>query len=355
MDEKRATGLRPLTLVDSGDKPPHQRSARIPDKVLTPRNIAVLAVDDCQVLDVTGPLQVFATANVLLGSNSYNPGILALRPEPVQTNCGIQLLPHWDLTTPLPALDTLLLAGGRGVFSQLENRELIDWLARQPAEVRRLGSVCTGAFLLAEAGLAVGRRLTTHWRSASTLARRYPGVKVDDDAIWLHDGGLYSSAGVTAGMDLALALVEEDHGAELAQSIARELVVFRQREGGQAVPETGQRCPELPKPVQRVVDHIQEHCTQPQSLDDLAQRAGISSRHLSRLFVQALEQTPMQYLEDTRLQRAQQWLEQSERSLTDIAQCCGFSSADSLSRTFSRRYGVSPGRYRRTFNQELCG
>lgn len=355
MATERTEGGARSRPADVADSRPHNRSGRCLPEVSGARNIAVLAWPDCQVLDVTGPLQVFATANAVLGCNGYNTGILAQSADAITTNSGIQLLPRWVLGQSCPELDTLLLAGGRGVFDQLNNRELIDWLTGRPADVRRLGSVCTGAFLLAETGLAVGHRLATHWRSATTLARRYPGVKVDDDAIWLRDGNLYSSAGVTAGMDLALAMLDEDYGAELALSVARELVVFRPRDNGQLLRAEAQRSPDLPKPVQRVVDHIQENCAEAQSLEELALLAGVSARHLSRLFAQALEQTPMQYLENTRLQRARSWLEQSDCSLADIAWHCGLGSADSFSRTFSRRMGISPGRYRKTFNQELCG
>ena len=317
------------------------------------KRVAVLAFPDCQVLDVTAPLQVFASANNHLGMEVYQPGILAQQPGPLQTNSGMQLLPRWTLdvvSEDEERLHTLLVAGGSGIYQQLENQRLVQWLQRQASSVARLGSVCTGAFLLAEAGLIQGKRVATHWHSAAALARRYPGVQVDDDAIWLKEQGVYSSAGVTAGMDLALAMLEEDFGADLAMSVARELVVFRQRPGGQQqYSEPRAICQDLPKPVQRVVDWVQKSPASDLRLDCLAGIASVSPRHLSRLFRQTLGQTPAQYVENVRLERARYWLEQGEASIDHIAQRCGFGSVDSLRRVFVRQLGVTPADYRKCF------
>jgi len=311
--------------------------------------IAVLAYPDCQLLDVTGPLQVFASANELLPEPAYAPLILAQEAGPVRTNSGLTLYAQRGLKDA-GALDTLLIAGGRGVELACRDGELIAWLVAQSAHTRRLGSVCTGAFLLAESGLLAGRRAVTHWKHCRALARRYPDIRVDPDALYLCDGGIYSSAGVTAGIDLALALLRDDCGHQLAVEVARELVMFMHRPGGQSQfsARLAEQSP-VSAPLRRAVDAVCQAPDRDLTLETLAQRAAVSARHLSRLFRRELDLSVGDFIERVRLERARLELEQSAMSLAAIAERSGFGSADRMRRAFLRHLGVNPSEYRQRF------
>ncbi|MBY4677777.1 GlxA family transcriptional regulator [Marinobacterium arenosum] len=317
------------------------------------KHIAALGFSGCQMLDLVGPLQVFASANQQLDRPAYRVGIIAERPGPLRTNSGMNLLADWTLDDN-PPLDTLLVAGGSGIRQQLHNPILIDWLRGQASQVRRLGSVCTGAFLLAEAGLLDGKRVVTHWGSCQRLASDYPRLEVEMDALYIRQQNLYTSAGVTAGIDLALALLEEDRGPALAAAVARELVVFRHRPGGQAQFSAREELPGcVPGPLQRVIEHIHQSLEQPLALADLAEIASVSARHLARLFKQQLGRTPVEYIEQLRVERARELLAEHRLGLEVIAEQCGLASADSLRRLFLRRLGVTPSDYRKRFAKEV--
>lgn len=313
------------------------------------KSIAVLAYPDCQLLDVTGPLQVFASANELLPAPAYELLILAREAGPVVTNSGLTLHAHRDLQEA-GQLDTLLVAGGHGVEAASRDVELTRWLAAKATEVRRLGSVCTGAFLLAEAGLLTGRRAVTHWRHCRALARRFPDIRVEPDALYLRDGGVYSSAGVTAGIDLALALLRDDQGHQVAAGVARELVMFMHRPGGQSQFSTQltEQAP-ISAPLRRAVEAVRTAPSSHMTLESLAERASVSSRHLSRLFRNELDLSAGDFIERVRIEQAQRRIESQRAPLSHVARECGFGSADRMRRAFLRHLGVNPSEYRQRF------
>jgi transcriptional regulator GlxA family with amidase domain len=314
------------------------------------KTIAVLAYPDCQLLDVAGPLQVFATANQLLPAPGYEVVIIAREAGPVITNSGMTLLAQRGVADA-GDLDTLLVAGGYGVEAACRDRLLTNWLVARSTEVRRLGSVCTGAFLLAEAGLLRGRRAVTHWKHCQQLSGRFPDIRVEPDALYLCDGGIYSSAGVTAGIDLALALLREDQGHRLASEVARELVMFVHRPGGQSQFSTGlvQQAP-VSAPLRRAVEGIRQTPARRFTLESLAERAAVSPRHLSRLFRRELNLSAGDFIERVRIERAQRALEEGDGSLSTIAEHCGFGSADRMRCIFIKRLGISPSEYRQRFS-----
>jgi transcriptional regulator GlxA family with amidase domain len=301
--------------------------------------VAIFTYPGAQVLDVTGPSEVFAIASDTLSrargidSPAYRVEILAPSAGPVRMSSGLQLVADRAFRSVRGPLDTLLLSGGRlGLRDALADLALLPWLRRMAGRVRRLGSVCTGAFFLAEAGLLDGRRATTHWSAAQRLADRYPRIDVDPDAIYVRDGSVVTSAGVTAGMDLALALVEEDWGREVALGVARRLVVFLKRPGGQS----------------QFSAHLE---AQSRASGALAARFAMSPRNFARVFTRELGVTPAKYVERARLERARACLEDGRRSLEEVAVLCGFGSEERMRKTFLRQLRVLPREYRRCFSE----
>ena len=315
------------------------------------KKIAALGYNDCQVLDLTGPLQVFSSANRALGYNAYQLQVLGLSSDPIETNSGIKIIPD-AIYSDLKSADTLLLSGGRGVFPLLGNASLIDWVKRLSSRVDRIASVCSGAFLLAEAGLLQGKRAVTHWKACSRLASDYEGIKVEADAIWLKEGHVYTSAGVTSGIDLALALVEEDFGHAITMDIARELVVFVKRPGGQAQFSWQlEEQHEATGVVAKAQSYIQKNLTENLCLDRLSEYCCVSERHLFRLFKEGCGCSPAAYIESSRLNLAQQLVCEGDLSLQQVAELSGFISADNLRRIFLRRLGVNPSEYKARFGR----
>jgi transcriptional regulator GlxA family with amidase domain len=308
------------------------------------RNTVILAYQGVQSLDVTGPLEVLAAAG-------YPTIVVSPDGAPVRTSSGLQIVPDADLAHAPARIDTLLLAGGVGVQTALGDRALCDWIAARSRGARRVASVCTGAFLLAAAGVLDGRRATTHWAAAEELARRYPRVRVDPEPIFVRDGKVWTSAGVTAGMDLALALVEEDHGRDVALSIARHLVLFLRRPGSQsqfsatlaahAPQRTGLR------EVQR---YAIEHLAADLSVEALAALSHMSPRHFARTFRAEIGLTPARYVERLRLEAARRRLEEGEEPIADVAAACGFGTPETMRRVFLRALGIGPSEYRRRFH-----
>jgi transcriptional regulator GlxA family with amidase domain len=322
-----------------------------------PRRIAMLAVRDAQILDIIGPLEVFSRAARLMsdegrrGPPAYVVEIVAPRAGRLAMSSGVALIAARGFDAVKGGIDTLLVTGGRGVRPALGDARVLGFIQRMATRVRRLGSVCTGAFLLAEAGLLDGKRATTHWRSAAELATRYPRVTVDPDPIFIRDGRIYTSAGVTAGMDLALALVEEDHGTEVARETARELVMFVQRPGGQSqfsvqlAHQIAQR-----DPIASLQAWLPDHLDRPLPMDALARRTGMSPRNFSRVFTQQVGSTPARYVEQLRLEASRRMLEQTDASTDGIATTCGFGTAESMRRAFVRHLGIAPSAYRARFS-----
>ncbi|HEY8039090.1 MAG TPA: GlxA family transcriptional regulator [Polyangiaceae bacterium] len=318
--------------------------------------VAIVVYDDMQSLDAVGPLEVFARTTRLLEQEPrptlgplYDVELVAVRRGPVRASSGLTLVAARALRQLGKSVDTVLVVGGRGANDACRDRALLTQLRRLEKRTRRFGSVCTGALVLGAAGLLEGRRATTHWRHAAELAARFPSVKVDPDAIYVKDGHLYTSAGVTAGIDLALALVEEDHGREVALGVARELVVFARRPGGQSqfsVQLAGQAEERKLRAGQR---WMIAHPDADLSIQASARRCGMSVRHFGRVFAREVGETPAAWVEAMRVERARELLEESERSVEAIAADCGFGSPETMRRAFLRRVRVSPRSYRERF------
>ncbi|HEV3046221.1 MAG TPA: GlxA family transcriptional regulator [Solirubrobacteraceae bacterium] len=319
------------------------------------REVAIIVYPGVQSLDLTGPLEVFTGAQLMLEARGgpergYRVRVLSVDGAPLRCSSGLEIVPDAPLPQDAAGIDTLIVAGGFGYAQALEDGALVRWIARASERARRTASVCTGAFLLAGAGLLDGRRATTHWASASELQRAYPAVRVDPEPIFVRDGDVWTSAGVTAGMDLALALVEQDLGRELALAIARRLVLFLRRPGGQAqfsATLAAQRAGrERLREVQRAV---LEQPAGDHSVQAMAERAHMSPRHFARAFRAETGVTPARHVELVRLEAARRLLEEGERPIANVASACGFASAETMRRSFLRTLHVGPAEYRRRF------
>jgi transcriptional regulator GlxA family with amidase domain len=320
------------------------------------RRVVFLAFPDVQVLDVTGPLEVFGRAARLLVERglrrdlAYTVEIVAATAGPVETSSGIKIVADRRFHDVRTHVDTLLVAGGRGARRAAQDPALLSWLTRIAPRVRRLGSVCTGTFILAAAGLLDGKRATTHWASCETLATLHPRVHVEPDPIFVRDGRLCTSAGVTAGMDLALSLVEEDFGRQVALGVARQLVMFLQRPGGQSQFSSQLSIQAADRePLRELVEWIPDHLTEDLSVAELAERAAMSPRHFARVFASELNMTPARFVELQRVEAARRRLEESSDGLERVAATCGFGGAEVMRRAFVRSIRVSPSDYRSRF------
>ena len=321
------------------------------------REIVFLVFPDFQILDLTGPLEVFSQAE-RMHPGSYTLRTVALDPGRVTASCGLSLfaepVPAFDTntntSTHIDSADTLVVVGGRGARTAVHDERLSAWIGEAAKRVRRVTSVCTGAFLLAQAGLLDGRQATTHWSACAELASRFPTVTVDPEPIFVHDGPVWTSAGVTAGIDLALALVEADHGSALARSIARQLVVFVQRPGGQAQ-FSAQLAAQRPvrEPLRTVQSYIAEHPNADLSVPALAERAGMSERHFARVFRAETGRSPAAHVEAVRVETARRLLETTPDGLDRIARAAGFGTIATMHRAFRRTVRVTPGEYRSRF------
>lgn len=321
-----------------------------------PRRVAVLVVPGLQPLDAVGPLEVFAGANAAwAGAHPGAPApyaaeLVAPHVGPVPAPSGYALLAARAIAEVRGPLDTLLVAGGMGVREAVNDRALIAWIRRQARRTRRVASVCTGAFLLAEAGLLDGLRVTTHWAFCEELARRYPALHVDADPIFVRQGRVWTSAGVTSGMDLALALVEEDLGREVALAVARRLVVFLKRPGGQSQ-FSAQLAGQIAgrEPLRELQAWIAEHPEADLSVAALAARVGMSPRNFARVFAREVGATPARFVEEVRVEAARRLLEESDDGVDAVAAATGFGTAETLRRAFLRVVGVGPAAYRSRF------
>jgi transcriptional regulator GlxA family with amidase domain len=317
------------------------------------RVIDVLAYPAVQLLDVTGPVQVFASANDLIvgagGERAYELRVVAQGGEGVTASSGVTLAAG-PLSKPGEVLDTLLVAGGEEVEAAIENSVLVDWVRKRAAQARRVASVCTGAFMLAAAGVLDGRRAATHWKYCTKLAQRFPAVRVEPDPIFVCDGPVWTSAGVTAGIDLALALVEEDLGRSMALAVARYLVVFLKRPGGQAQFSAALALQAADDQFGVLHDWINGHLADDLSLSVLADQAGMSERSFSRHYAEATGQTPARAIERLRVDAARRLLSESRLPVKRIAQRCGFGSEETMRRSFLRLIATTPQDYRARFS-----
>ena len=333
------------------------RPFRLPDPVPeVPRRIAFLIFEGAQSLDVTGPLEAFAQAIEVARKRGlpvpYETEVLAGRPGPVRMTSGLRLVADRAYARVRDGIDTLVIAGG-DVAPTAGDPRVHRWLVDLAPRLRRLASVCSGAFILAEAGLLDGRRATTHWLAVRLFRRLYPKIQLEPDAIFVRDGSVYTSAGVTAGIDMALALIEEDVGRAIALEVARRLVVFLKRPGGQsqfsshlaaqAVQSTALR--DLPE---WITEHLEENL----SIERLAERAAMSSRNFTRVFRRESGCTPGKFVERARVDAARRLLEDGNDSLEVVAARCGFGSGEQMRRTFQRHVGVVPIDYRRRFRTD---
>ncbi|MFI2779893.1 GlxA family transcriptional regulator [Streptomyces sp. ALB3] len=313
------------------------------------RSVLVVLYEGVQSLDVSGPMEVFAGASRFPGV-SYDLRTASLDGAPVRCSSGLTLVPDGRLADA-GASDLLLVPGGAG--TRTPDPALVDWLRVHGPGARQLVSVCTGALLLAEAGLLDGHRVTTHWSVCETLARTYPAVRVDPDPIFVRDGRLATSAGVTAGIDLALALVEEEHGREVALTVARHLVVFLRRPGNQAqfsVQLTAQTAAR--EPLREVQHWITAHPDADLSVEALAARASLSPRHFARAFQAETGLTPGRYVERVRLEQARRLLEDTSDGITAISRASGYGTPEAMRRAFVKTLGTAPAEYRRRFRPQ---
>ena len=314
-----------------------------------PRRIAMLIYPGVAPLDVTGPLQVFGVANFLRRQKLYDVITVAPTADPVPTPLGFAFLPACAMTAlPMP-VDTLLVSGGGGPDDG-NAPAILDWLRRTTPKTRRFGSICTGAFALGAAGLIDGKRVTTHWAFISELARRNPGARVEAEPIFIRDGSLCSSAGSSAGIDLALALLEDDHGREFALTVARYLMLFHPRPGGQ--PQFSnllQAQPSSGSAIQKVQRWCHHNLAGDLRVSELARNAAMSERSFIRAFREIAGVTPAEFVMSARLQAARQLLEETRLAPKAISQRCGFGSAAAMRRVFKRRIGILPLQYRDQF------
>ena len=333
--------------------PAHHRAMK---PAAAPIRIAFLTYPGIQGLDLSGPVELFARATRLLRDEGrahpgYAISIVGTDKGPLAASSGFRFLPDVTFRALRGPVDTLLVVGGTGVQALEGDRAVLDWLRRMSTSVRRFGSVCTGAFLLAEAGLLDGRAATTHWSRAPELARRFPRVRVEEDRIWVRDGNVYTSAGVSAGMDLALALIEEDLGAEVALAVARAMVMYLRRPGDQSQYSAPLRLQAAETPsVRELMAWATDHPAADLSVPALARRVGKSPRQLTRVFRKELGIAPAEAVEQLRLEAARRALQQSQAGLEEVAARSGFGSAEVLRRSFVRTLHVTPSAYRARFS-----
>lgn len=324
---------------------------------MKPLRVGFLGFDDVMALDLVGPIDAFTSAyaedSTSQTANCYEIVIIGLTRQPFVSESGIVFKPHKTIANA-PSLDTLIIPGGTGLRIPETQRKAAEWIRSRAAKTRRVATVCTGTYALAATGLLSGRRVTTHWRHAQDLARRFPELKVDPNALYLKDGKFYTGAGITAGIDLSLALIEEDFGPRMALSVARELVVYLKRPGGQE--QFSEPLRFQTQTVGRLADlgaWIRGHLRQDLSVESLAERACLSPRHFVRRFKDIFSTTPAAFVEDLRLSEARERLTLLDQTIESVANSVGFKSADAFRRAFERRFGLKPSSYRKHFSLRI--
>ena len=313
------------------------------------RTVVIVGFPGVQALDLVGPYEVFTGAS-LLTEGGYDVIVAARGGQPITTagGLGFSAVP---LPDPHDEVDTVVLPGGFGVEAARADPELLDWIKAIAGTARRVVTVCTGAFLAAEAGLLDGHRATTHWAFADQLAAEFPRVEVDPDPIFVRSSEkIWTAAGVASGIDLALSLVEDDHGTEVAQTVARWLVLYLRRPGGQTQFAAPVWMPRAKRPsIRDVQEAIEAEPGGVHSIDELARRAAMSPRHFTRIFTDEVGEAPGQYVERVRTEAARRQLEETDDTVVAIASRCGFGTAETMRRNFIRRVGIPPDQYRKAF------
>jgi transcriptional regulator GlxA family with amidase domain len=318
------------------------------------RKVALVGYHGVQSLDITGPFEVFAMANRFGGASLYEPVLCSPEGGSILCNSGLTLAESVAFAELPDDFDTILVAGGdeAGLYA-MRDTGVLEWLTARAATTRRIGSVCSGAFILAAAGMLDGRRATTHWEACDEMRAFRPAVRLEPDAIFVADPPFYTSAGVTAGIDLCLSLVEADHGPDLALAVARNLVLFMRRAGGQTQYSTGLNVQVAATPrLRNLVSDISADPTGDRSLPRLAELVGMTERTFSRVFLKETGVTPAAFVEMARVDRAKALLETSDWPLARIAERAGFGSSDALHRAFQKRVGATPCDYRERFGHK---
>jgi len=320
---------------------------------MTPKLVAIIGYEDMMALDLTGPLEAFASARIENAKGTYEPcyrvTIAALGAKSFRSESGLRMTASCSLTS-LRRVDTLIVPGGRAMRDPAINAKLSEWIKRSARDIRRIATVCTGVYGLAPTGLLDGRRVTTHWMFSHDLAARYPKVKVDADALYIRQGKFYTSAGVTAGIDLSLALIEEDFGPQVALAVARELVVYLKRPGGQEQyseplkfqAQSSSRFADL---APWMVAHLERDL----SVEKLAEQVCLCPRQFSRRFKDEFKSSPAAFVQRLRLDEARKRLSARESSVEEVARSVGFQDPDSFRRAFVKRFGVAPSTFRGRF------
>jgi transcriptional regulator GlxA family with amidase domain len=320
---------------------------------MNPLRIGFLGFDGITALDLVGPMETFSTAIIKddrgTSSHAYEVVTIGVTSKPFVSESGLVFKPSASLHNA-PALDTLVIPGGRGLRMPTTQSKISAWIKSRASRIRRVASVCTGIYGLAPTGLLDGRNVTTHWRFSRDVATRFPRLKVDSNALFLNDGRFYTSAGVTAGIDLSLGLIEEDYGPQVALSVARELVVYLKRPGGQEQYSEPLRFQmQAVDPFAELAAWIISHLNQDLSVEALAKRAHLCPRHFSRRFKHIFGTTPAAFVEGLRLDEARNRLATRNSAIETVADSVGFKSADVFRRAFKSRFGISPNRYRSCF------
>ncbi|AYF48365.1 GlxA family transcriptional regulator [Pseudomonas sp. TH21] len=315
------------------------------------KTVAMALFPDFLLLDMAGPLEVFSIANRYLpAADHYQILTIGTEPGPLRASNGVVVQADLALGQAHAAYDLLLVPGGPGAYNEC-HPALLPWLQEAAPRARRFGSICTGAFVLGHAGLLDHHRVTTHWHYTERLIKAFPKAIVETDRIYLQDGRLITSGGVTAGIDLALSIVAQDHGKQVAVDVAKVLLVVMKRQGGQAQfsPMTAAVAPQETA-ITRVQQHVLDHLDQPFSIESMATLAGMSARHFARLFAKEVQMTPMAFLQGARIDRARQLLEATDLPLKTVAFHAGFGSVRHMRFLFSEKLGLNPTQYRQQFS-----
>ena len=323
---------------------------------MKPLRIGIVGYDGVQALDLIGPADAFSIPEIETDSGKRYPGyevvVIAAGAKPFGSEAGISFQPQATFRNA-PSLDTLIIPGGKGSRDPRISEPIAKWISNRAGRIRRIASVCTGIYILARTGLLDGRKVTTHWRFARDVAGRFPELDVDPSALFLKAGRLYTAGGITSSIDLALALIEEDYGPRVALSVARDLVVYLKRPGGQT---------QYSEPLQFQINASDRfadlaswmlgHLRDDLSLNALAKRVCLSPRHLARRFKQTFQRTPAEFVQNLRLDEARRRLAEHTQTIDSVADSVGFASDDAFRRAFQRRFGVKPSRYRTVFNSQ---